>query len=123
MICIAHLEIIKTWKSIKFKMDMLVWQYLERLPGSEEQIRFGNAIRTFNEKDDRAGLIAFLENDEGEQTLKLLIPLYVEEHMYDKANRAIASLKVAEREKTGYAGYYHIIRNLLNEVLRVDDFR
>ncbi|HET8574271.1 MAG TPA: hypothetical protein VFL76_10410 [Edaphocola sp.] len=73
---------------------------------------YGHIIRGFNYLDEEPQLQSFLESENDDRSRKLLIPLYINQGLYDQATNTIRLLSLPEAERTGYNNYYNLLINL-----------
>jgi len=78
----------------------------------DAQLLLHTIVAMYNEADDQAGLISFLEDEGDNEARKLLIPLYIENGEYTKATTALSSLTISSAEKTAYEDFYGILADM-----------
>lgn len=74
----------------------------------------------YNDLEDEPGLRSFLENENDDQSRKLLIPMYINAGMITEAINAGNALDLPSNEKQAYLNYYTVMANLKQEGRRID---
>ena len=74
----------------------------------------------YNDLEDETGLRSFLENENDDQSRKLLIPMYINAGMITEAINAGNALDLPSNEKQAYLNYYTVMANLKQEGRRID---
>lgn len=76
----------------------------------EGRILFSNIIQGYNYVSDSAGLETFLEDEDDDNSRKLLIALYLESKRFSKLTQTIDELTFAdEDDKQAYSDYYDVL--------------
>ena len=105
---------------VKLKSDFGIIKANGHAFSAEGQLLFGNIVRLYNEADDDAGLISFLEAENDDHARKLLIPLYIRQGNYSNALTVANRLVLPTDEKNAYLSYYNIMGSLHYEQRRPD---
>ena len=119
----------KWWSCIRFRQQAehlsIRKEYLDLVSAGLKYSPYavsvkGEVIKSYNEEYDLPGLQSFLENENDDESYKLLIPLYIETGQYSKVSAAIGLLSLPTNEKNGYTDYYDILSTLQQQGRRPD---
>lgn len=78
----------------------------------ETKLLFGMIVRGYNDIGNKTELIEFLENDIDTESKKLLIPLYIEQGLFNEAVTTISNLAMSQYQKNKYFEFYNVINDL-----------
>lgn len=101
---------VESWVESNFDEAHTMWNIEPE--GPIRLMKLSHIVSGFNERNDPAGLIAFLEGIGTDDARKLLIPLYIEQGNQTGLDNAINTLTLDEDKRSVYVSYYDVLMRM-----------